>query len=68
MQLEAPDALRGRVMSLYTLVWGGAFPIGAFVVGIVSEHWGVRTALTVNGTAGLAVIAALGLWWRRRRP
>ena len=26
LQLEAPDALRGRVMSLYTLVWGGVFP------------------------------------------
>ena len=67
MQLQAPDALRGRVMSLYTLVWGGSFPIGAFIVGTVSEHWGVGTALTVNGTAGIAIAAALGAWWRWRR-
>jgi predicted MFS family arabinose efflux permease len=67
MQLQAPDHLRGRVMSLYTLVWGGSFPIGAFIVGTVSEHRGVETALAAGGTAGLAVIAALGAWWRRRR-
>jgi predicted MFS family arabinose efflux permease len=68
MQLQAPDHLRGRVMSLYTLVWGGSFPLGAFVVGAVSERWGVSTALRVNGTAGLAIVAALGAWWRWRRP
>jgi hypothetical protein len=28
LQLAAPDELRGRVMSLYTLVYGGVFPIG----------------------------------------
>ncbi len=33
LQLAAPDELRGRMMSLYTLVWGGVFPIGAFCVG-----------------------------------
>src|SRR5258706_4083307 len=38
LQLPAPDALRGRVMSLYTLLSGGGFPIGAFWVGFVSEH------------------------------
>src|SRR5688500_10836260 len=30
IQLGAPDALRGRVMSLYTLLSSGIFPIGAF--------------------------------------
>jgi MFS family permease len=64
LQLRAPDALRGRVMSLYTLLSGGIFPIGAFVVGVVSEHWGVSRAFLVNGVAGLAVLGALLLWWR----
>ncbi|MEK7839179.1 MAG: MFS transporter, partial [candidate division NC10 bacterium] len=68
LQLEAPDALRGRVMSLYTLVWGGVFPFGAFLVGAMSEGWGVSMALLVNGTAGLAGLAAILAWWRRRAP
>jgi len=67
LQLAAPDELRGRMMSLYTLVWGGVFPIGAFCVGAISEAWGVSTAFFVQGTAGLTGLAALGFWWRRRR-
>ncbi|PYM27388.1 MAG: MFS transporter [Candidatus Rokuibacteriota bacterium] len=66
LQLTAPDELRGRVMSLYTLVWGGVFPIGAFSVGAISEVWGVSTAFFVQGTAGFTGLALLVLWWRRR--
>jgi len=66
MQLLAPDELRGRVMSLYTLVWGGVFPIGAFLVGAVSERWGVGTSLLVNGTAGLLGMILLAGWWMSR--
>ncbi len=66
MQLSAPDALRGRVMSIYTLIWGGVFPIGAFMVGAMSERWGVQRALMTNGTIGLAGVTALLGWWRLR--
>jgi predicted MFS family arabinose efflux permease len=67
LQLAAPDELRGRMMSLYTLVWGGVFPIGAFCVGAISEGWGVSTAFFVQGTAGLTGLAVLGFWWSRRK-
>jgi predicted MFS family arabinose efflux permease len=70
LQLRAPDALRGRVMSLYTLLSGGVFPLGAFEVGFVSEHWGVQRAFLVNGLLGIAGLLAL-LSFRlqvRRRP
>jgi predicted MFS family arabinose efflux permease len=66
LQLAAPDELRGRMMSLYTLVWGGVFPIGAFCVGAISEAWGVSTAFFVQGIAGFTGLALLVLWWRRR--
>jgi len=66
LQLEAPAGLRGRVMSLYVLLSGGVFPIGAFLVGALSERWGVSTALLCGGTFGLAALAAIGLWWRQR--
>jgi predicted MFS family arabinose efflux permease len=69
LQLRAPDALRGRVMSLYSLLSGGIFPMGAFWVGFVSEHWGVSRAFQVNGAIGLVAVSALSLWWRLRpRP
>jgi predicted MFS family arabinose efflux permease len=58
LQLMAPDALRGRMMSLYTLLSSGVFPIGAFVVGSISQSWGVSSAFAVNGALGLAALAA----------
>jgi predicted MFS family arabinose efflux permease len=67
MQLQTPDGLRGRVMSIYTWVSGGVFPIGAFIVGTVSQWWGVSTAFLLNGTLGLVAVGALALWWRWRR-
>jgi predicted MFS family arabinose efflux permease len=67
LQLRAPDALRGRVMSLYTLISGGVFPIGAFWVGFVAEHWGIGRAFFVNGVAGLIALGALLLWRRSLR-
>jgi predicted MFS family arabinose efflux permease len=66
LQLAAPDELRGRMMSLYALVWGGVFPIGAFCVGAISQVWGVSTAFAVSGSAGLIGLAVLARWWRRR--
>ncbi|PYM56030.1 MAG: MFS transporter [Candidatus Rokuibacteriota bacterium] len=65
LQLAAPDALRGRVLSLYTWVYFGLFPIGAFLIGAVSERWGVSRALFVAGLFGLATLAVVGGWWRR---
>jgi predicted MFS family arabinose efflux permease len=59
LQIAAPDHLRGRVMSLHVLVFGGSVPIGAFVVGAISERWGVSTAFFVNGAAGLLALAGL---------
>jgi predicted MFS family arabinose efflux permease len=67
LQLASPDELRGRMMSLYTLVWGGVFPVGAFCVGAISEAWGVSTAFFVQGSVGLIALSALVLWWRHRR-
>jgi MFS family permease len=66
LQLEAPDALRGRVLSLYTWVYFGLYPIGAFGIGVMSEWWGVSTALFIAGTFGLAALMLVGGWWRRR--
>lgn len=67
LQLAAPDHLRGRVMSLHTLVFVGVFPIGALLIGTVAEHRGVSHALLVAGSGGLLGLAALLGWWKNRR-
>jgi predicted MFS family arabinose efflux permease len=56
IQLGSPDELRGRVMSLYTWVYGGAFPFGSFLVGAISERHGVSAAFLFNGSLGLGLL------------
>jgi len=52
-------------MSLYTLLSSGVFPVGAFFVGFVSQHWGVSAAFAVDGTLGLLALVALRPWVAR---
>lgn len=66
LQLTAPDALRGRVMSLYALVFAGINPFGALMVGYVAETLGTPSACAVGGAGGLLSVAILTLLWRRR--
>ena len=66
IQLAVPDAMRGRMMSLYVLVFVGVTPFGAFLTGWLAEHFGVALACVVNGAAGLVTVAALS--YLRQRP
>lgn len=60
IQRKVPDHLRGRVMSIYTTLFLGMFPIGSLLVGSSSQLMGVQTAVAVNGTVCLVVVA--GSW------
>ena len=59
LQLRSSDELRGRVMSLFTLIHGGCFPIAAPLIGAVAERSSVSAAFFVWGAGGLAVLALL---------
>jgi predicted MFS family arabinose efflux permease len=61
LQLRAPDELRGRVMGLYTLVYGGVFPIGSLLVGATAERWGVSVSLRLAGATGFLILGSLWL-------
>ncbi|MBM4439510.1 MAG: MFS transporter [Candidatus Rokubacteria bacterium] len=66
IQLTVPDAMRGRTMSLYVLVFVGVTPLGAFLTGWLAEHFGIAWALTVGGAAGLASVGGLYAFWSLR--
>ncbi len=55
VQMEAPDALRGRVVSLYMTVNIGTAPLGGFVMGFLANAWGAPIALASG--AGLCFVA-----------
>jgi MFS family permease len=60
LQLTAPDALRGRVVSLYLLVFGGFSPVGSLLSGWLADIGGTRLAFLVAGISVL-VTAAYGV-------
>lgn len=69
IQLGTEPAYRGRVLALYTLAFQGTTPLGALLIGWLSEHAGARAGLLVGGAGtvvfALAVLAAEAV--RRRR-
>jgi MFS family permease len=60
LQLNSPDALRGRIMSVYVLLFMGSTPVGGFVIGTLSDALDVSTALLICATLCLmGVIVAV---------
>jgi MFS family permease len=66
IQLDTPDALRGRVMGLYAIANAGMTPFGSLLIGTIAEHLGVRAACALGGGAGLVAVAALVLVGRKK--
>jgi MFS family permease len=60
-QLMAPEWIRGRAMSLYSLAFGGILPLGAILGGIVADAIGTGAAMVVLsiGTVALGLTAPL---------
>jgi hypothetical protein len=61
VQLLAPDALRGRLVSAYTWALGGFWPLGALLLGVVGQQIGVAQTLLAAGAA-CGLITLVG--WR----
>jgi len=53
IQLNVSDQLRGRVMSIYFLIFMGAMRLGALQAGYVARYVDVRAALIIGAAASL---------------
>jgi hypothetical protein len=58
VQLLVPDALRGRVMSVYLWAVVGMAPLGSLILGSLAEAWDAPRAILL-GAAVCAVSAAV---------
>lgn len=63
LQLTTTAEMRGRVMSLYSVVFLGSTPLGAPIAGWIGEHLGARTGLVAGGVVALLTCLA-GFWAR----
>jgi predicted MFS family arabinose efflux permease len=62
IQNAVDPQMRGRVLSLYGMIFRGGPAIGALVFGILGSHLGLRTAIAISAATGVATY----LWARRR--
>ncbi len=59
VQRLVEDRLRGRVMSIYLMVLMGLMPVGNYMIGIISEHFGTAVAIRSSTFVTLAATALL---------
>jgi len=62
IQISTEDQYRGRIMSLYTLMFVGTAPIGALVSGSIAQRFGAPIATSVS-----ALVLLGGAVWMLRR-
>ena len=62
IQSMVPDRLRGRVMSVYSMMFMGMAPFGGLFAGLVAHKLGAPLTLTVGGLACLVGSAMFGVY------
>lgn len=61
IQAMVPDALRGRVMSVYSMMFMGMAPFGALLAGVMAGRFGAPAAVAAGGTACIIGAILFGL-------
>lgn len=61
LQIIVPDALRGRVTSIYMLDHGLS-PVGALMAGVSTQFVGAPTTVAMMGAAVIVLAAGVALW------
>ncbi|MCX5392342.1 MFS transporter [Streptomyces sp. NPDC006482] len=61
VQMATDPAMRGRVMSLYMMVFAGGTPIGAPLLGWITDTYGARVGFATGGVISLAAAGVVGL-------
>jgi MFS family permease len=59
LQTLVPEALRGRVMALYTMSFIGMLPVGSLVMGAVAHRTGAQTTFVISGIAAFVMALVL---------
>ncbi|GFE14974.1 MFS transporter [Streptomyces glebosus] len=61
IQMATDPAMRGRVMSLFMMVFVGGTPLGAPLVGWITDSFGPRIGFMAGGVVSLAAALLIGL-------
>ena len=62
IQTMVPDALRGRVMSVYSMMFMGMAPFGALLAGAIAHHLGAPLTVALGGA--VCIMGSLVFGWK----
>ncbi|WP_149548659.1 MFS transporter [Streptomyces marokkonensis] len=61
LQMATDPAVRGRVMALYMMVFLGGSPVGAPIVGWITDTYGARVGFAAGGAVAVVAATVIGL-------
>ncbi|MFE2170253.1 MFS transporter [Streptomyces sp. NPDC059447] len=61
VQLATDPEMRGRVMALFMMVFTGGTPVGAPLVGWITDTYGARVGMAAGGAVSLAASVAIAV-------
>jgi len=61
LQTMVPDQMRGRVIAVYSMMFMGMAPFGAFFAGAIADRIGAPGTVAIGGVACIAGAAAFGV-------
>ena len=62
IQTMTPDLLRGRVMSVYSMMFMGMAPLGALLSGVMADRFGAPFTVAAGGA--VAIAGSVVFWLR----
>ena len=67
IQSMSPDRLRGRVMSVYSMMFMGMAPFGALLAGAVADRLGAPLTVAGGGVISMLAASIFWMWWPQIR-
>jgi MFS family permease len=67
IQSMSPDRLRGRVMSVYSMMFMGMAPFGALLAGAVADRLGAPFTVAGGGVISMLASSIFWIWWPQIR-
>jgi len=61
VQLSTNRVIRGRVMSIYSMIVLGGQALGGIITGAMADAWGVHTAMVVDGVVPALAALVIGI-------
>lgn len=68
IQSMTPDALRGRVMAIWFMIFMGFAPVGSVIAGSLATAWGPTLVVAAGGSLCVVGAAAFARWSWTRSP